>query len=205
MEHIHGIPDIKTADEKFAYAIERFDRDMGNRIHAEDFAQIYELFPGEKYKSTNYDTMARTIYNLFPEAIRDTGEFIARLVVNIMIGNGDAHLKNWSVIYPDRQNPALSPAYDILFTRAYIKSDDSIAMKLGKEKKTTKLSIDHFKALSRRADIDWQVIKGRVHETIECAKSRWPLLLNELPMADYHKKQLKQYWKTLTPDFKIEA
>jgi len=145
LENIKGLPDIKMPDEEYAYAIKRFARYQNKRIHAEDFAQVYDLYPAEKYGSTNYDTMARTIYKLFPNAIIDIQEFIARLVVNLMIGNGDAHLKNWSVIYSDGINPHLSPAYDIVFTCAYLENDNSIALNLGKEKKITTLTLDHFK------------------------------------------------------------
>lgn len=204
LNNIKGFPDIKMPDEEFAYAVNRFDRKQSKRIHTEDFAQVFEFYPAEKYKRTNYDTVARTIYNVFPDAHINIQEFMARLIVNIMIGNGDAHLKNWSIVYPDRKNPSLSPAYDILFTQAYTESDDSIALNLGKEKKITSLSLDHFKTLASRSGVDWQVVKGRINETIEKARSNWPNLLRELPMADSHKEKLKQYWKTLTTDFKID-
>ncbi len=42
-----------------------------------------------------------------------------RLAFSLLIGNGDAHLKNWSLIYRDRRNPTLSPAYDFVSTAAY--------------------------------------------------------------------------------------
>ena len=201
--HITGLPDIKMPDEPYAYAIKRFDRDAGERIHAEDFAQIFDLYPAEKYRSTNYDTIAKTIFHTFPDPIPDIQEFVARLAVNIMIGNCDAHIKNWSVLYKDRINPSLSPAYDIVFTRAYIENDDSIALNLGKEKKTDQLTLTHFKTLAKKAGIDWLIIRARLHETIEKARDTWPSLLNDLAMPESHKKKLKKYWKSSTPDFKI--
>ncbi len=205
LEQIKGIPDIKMPDEQFAFAIKRFDRDFGKRIHTEDFAQVFDLYPAEKYRHTNYDTIAKTIYHTFPDPIPDIQEFVARLAVNIMIGNGDAHIKNCSIIYKDRINPSLSPAYDILFTRAYIESEDSIALNLGKEKKTDQLTLMHFKTLTKRAGIDWQIVKGRLYETIEKARDIWPSLLNDLSMPDAHKKKLIKYWKNLTSDFKIRV
>ena len=203
LEKIKGLPDIKMPDEEFAFAIKRFDRDAGKRIHAEDFAQVFDLYPANKYRYTNYDTLAKTIFHIFPDSIKDIQEFIARLAVNIMVGNGDAHIKNWSILYRDKINPALSPAYDILFTRAYIESENSIALNLGKEKKTDKLTLKHFEILARRAEIDWQIIKGRITETIEKARDIWPSLLKDLPMAEAQKKKLKKHWENLTPDFRI--
>ena len=203
LENIRGLPDIRMPDEEFAFAIKRFDRAAGKRIHAEDFAQVFDLYPANKYRHTNYDTLAKTIFQVFPDPIKDIQEFVARLAVNIMIGNGDAHIKNWSILYSDRINPALSPAYDILFTRAYIESENSIALNLGKEKKTDQLTLKHFETLARRAEIDWQIIKGRITETIEKARDIWPSLLKNLPMADKQKKKLEKHWKNLTSDFKI--
>ncbi len=46
-----------------------------------------------------------------------------RLTFSTLIGNGDMHLKNWSLIYPDRRTAALSPAYDFASTIPYIKGD----------------------------------------------------------------------------------
>jgi len=203
LKNIKGIPDMKMPDEQYAYAIKRFDRDQNKRIHTEDFAQVYDFYPAEKYGGTNYDTMARTIYNVFPNSANDIQEFAARLVVNLMIGNGDAHLKNWSVIYRDGINPKLSHAYDIVFTRAYIENENSIALNLGKEKRTAALTLDHFKYLAKRADVDWNIIKQGIILTIQRAKDNWRTILNDLPMNVSHKQKLKAYWKTLTPDFRL--
>ena len=61
----------------------------------------------------------RLIFDLFPNRLDQIGEFVRRLVVNILIGNGDAHLKNWSIIYRDKINPQLAPAYDLVSTIHY--------------------------------------------------------------------------------------
>jgi len=90
-----------------------------------------------------------------------------------------------------------------VFTRAYMESDDSIALNLGKEKKTDQLTLTHFKTLAKRADIDWPIIRARPIETIEKARDTWPALLNDLEMPKAHKKKLKTYWQRLTPDFRI--
>lgn len=45
---------------------------------------------------------------------------IDRIVLNILVGNGDAHVKNWTFIYPDGSRPQLSPAYDIVPTVLYV-------------------------------------------------------------------------------------
>ena len=87
--------------ETLAYAIKRYDRTAVGRVHVEDFAQVFNVYADQEYKATNYDTVGRLIFDLFPNRFLQLAEFVRRLVVNILIGNGDAHLKNWSVIYAD--------------------------------------------------------------------------------------------------------
>ena len=65
------------------------------------------------------------------------------------------------------------------------------------------LTLKHFETLAQRAEIDWQIIKGHITETIEKARDIWPSFLKNLPMADNQKKKLKKHWQNLTPDFKI--
>ena len=54
-------------------------------------------------------------------------EFLRRFVFNALIGNADMHLKNWSLIYPDRRAAMLAPAYDFVSTIAYL-PDDRLAL-----------------------------------------------------------------------------
>ncbi|MBC7540205.1 MAG: type II toxin-antitoxin system HipA family toxin [Bacteriovorax sp.] len=205
MNDIIGLPDIKFGDEEYAFAIKRFDRNKKYRIHSEDFAQIIERHPKDKYGKYNYATLANIIKNKFPNPINELNEFFARLVVNLMIGNGDAHLKNWSVVYFDKINPKLSDAYDIVFTRAYTTTDNSIAFNIGGEKETSKLEIAHFKRMAENIELDWKLIERRISNTIKDAKEKWPKLLIELPMHDSQKEKMREYWKSLKPDFRIDS
>lgn len=80
----------------------------------EDFAQVFGLFPENKYKSASYANIARVLWAETGE--RATYEFIRRLTFSVLIGNADMHLKlkNWSLLYPDTRTPVLSPAYDFV-------------------------------------------------------------------------------------------
>ena len=89
-----------------AFAIKRFDRQSGvhgtERVHMEDFAQVLAKYPHEKYGSANYAQIGRILYQFSGDAITDAQQFARRLLVNILLANGDAHLKNWSLLYADR-------------------------------------------------------------------------------------------------------
>ncbi|MEJ2044776.1 MAG: HipA domain-containing protein [Reinekea sp.] len=96
------------------FAIKRFDRQESNRVHMEDFAQVLVKYPHEKYNSANYEQIGRVLYEFSGDALADVQQFARRLLVNILLANGDAHLKNWSLQYEDKVTPRLSPAYDIV-------------------------------------------------------------------------------------------
>src|SRR5205085_2078009 len=104
-----------TGLEGQVFAIRRFDR-TPDRVHIEDFAQVLSLRPEQKYGHTNYDTLANVLLNQTGAGVGNLRRFVRRLVVNILIGNGDAHVKNFSLIYPDGRTPELAPAYDVVST-----------------------------------------------------------------------------------------
>ena len=90
-------------------AVRRFDRPRpGERVHIEDFAQVFNVYPENKYKRASYGSIARVLWLEAGEPA--IVEFTRRLVFNVLIGNADAHLKNWSVIYPDGRSTTLAPA-----------------------------------------------------------------------------------------------
>lgn len=116
---ITGLPEDIRGMKGQALIIKRFDRtDTGAAVHAEDFAQVFGVYPEKKYETANYQNLAQVI--LAESGQEDITEFIRRLVFNTLIGNADMHLKNWSLIYPDRRRAALAPAYDFVSTIPYI-------------------------------------------------------------------------------------
>jgi len=197
------LPQINLPDEQYAFAIRRFDREHDKRIHMEDFAQILVKYPHDKYDSANYEQIGKVVYNYTGDGLGNAQQLARRLLVNILLGNGDAHLKNWSLVYPDQITSELSPAYDIVFTRAYIADESKFALNLGKNKEWYKAEFSHFQSWADRAGIPWRAIKPHLDGTLDKARSLWPKALDDLPMTDPHKKQLISHWQNLTEDFRI--
>jgi len=65
-------------------------------------------------------------------------------MLNVLMGNGDAHIKNWSLIYDNPLRPRLSPAYDLVSTVAYTAHDTSVALNMGKVKDFEVISLATF-------------------------------------------------------------
>ena len=210
LANLDNLPPINLPHEQYAFAIKRFDREnrpheKTSRIHMEDFAQILVKYPEEKYSAANYEQIARILYQFSGDSLADVQQYAKRLLVNVLLANGDAHLKNWSLLYPDRITPRLSPAYDIVTTSVYMEDEREFALNLARTKQWFSLNVSHFKRWAEKSGIPWRAIKPHLDETLAKARSLWPEALKDLPMNEEHKKKLKQHWSKLQADFKIET
>ncbi|MDB2595862.1 type II toxin-antitoxin system HipA family toxin [Pseudomonadales bacterium] len=203
LNQLDNLPQINLPAEQQAFAIKRFDRSGDTRIHMEDFAQVLVKYPHDKYASANYEQIGRILYEYSGENLVDVQQFARRLLVNILLGNGDAHLKNWSLLYADQTTPRLSPAYDILTTNVYIEDERQFALNLGKSKNWYQVSLTNFQAWADKSGIPWRVIKPHMDEALDKAKTLWPTALRDLPMNEGHKLKLVEHWRRLHEDFRF--
>ncbi|MBB6519996.1 type II toxin-antitoxin system HipA family toxin [Pseudoteredinibacter isoporae] len=202
-DKLENLPQINLPDEKLAFAIKRFDRNEDIRVHMEDFAQVLVKHPHEKYTSASYENIGKVIYDYSGDGLADAQQFARRLLVNILLANGDAHLKNWSLLYADQVTPRLSPAYDIVTTKVYITDEKKYALNLGKTKEWYTVTMAHFQSWAEKSGIPWRAIKPHLNDTMEKARILWPEALKDLPMNDKHKAGLRDHWGQLKADFKI--
>ena len=203
MDKLDHLPPINLAKEPYAFGIKRFDRDNQRRIHSEDFAQVLVKYPHEKYNAANYEQIGRILYQFTGNGLGNAQQFARRLLVNILLANGDAHLKNWSLLYADQFTPELAPAYDIVTTNVYIEGEKEYALNLGKTKQWYQVTLDHFETWARKADIPWRAIKPHLEDTMLKARDLWPNALAELPMDEAHKEKLRIHWQSLQKDFRV--
>jgi serine/threonine-protein kinase HipA len=203
LDKLDNLPPINLPDEKLAFAIKRFDRNNAQRIHMEDFAQVLVKYPQEKYNSASYEQIGKILYDFSGDGLADAQQFARRLLVNILLANGDAHLKNWSLLYTDQITSRLSPAYDIVTTNVYIENERRYALNLGKTKEWYDVTYATFESWARRAGIPWRAIKPHLVDTMEKARSLWPQEIKDLPMNDEHKDRLHSHWAELQKDFLI--
>ena len=205
LDKLDNLPQINLPNERLAFAIKRFDRIDDQRIHMEDFAQIMVKYPHEKYTSANYENIGKIVYEFSGEGLADAQQLARRLLVNILLANGDAHLKNWSFLYPNRITPRLSPAYDIVTTCVYIANETRYALNLGKTKEWYTVTMAHFQSWAEKSGIPWRSLKPHLDDTLSKARDLWPEALQSLPMDDTHKDVLKLHWSKLHDDFKIDV
>lgn len=122
---------VLFANDEPAYITKRFDvlKD-GTRCLKEDFASVLqrtELNNGKNYKyDSSYLEICKAMDRFVPAAMIEKEKLFALIVFNYLISNGDAHLKNYSLISYDMQQPfyVLAPAYDLLCTSLHINDSD---------------------------------------------------------------------------------
>lgn len=157
-----AVQDISGLDPRFAplgeqvYAIERYDRLAdGRRVHQEDFAQVRGYPPDRKYLGASLEGIARFIGDACGK--EDLAEYLNRVLFLILCGNTDAHIKNWSIVYPDGRAARLSPAYDFVCVREYL-PEDPLALPLAKEKSPERINWDHIARVEK-------FLKNHGHDT----------------------------------------
>jgi len=180
IDEIENLPEEMSVVKGQALAIKRFDRlDDGQAVHIEDFAQVFGVYPADKYEKASARNIAQVISGEGGDA--DVVEFIKRLTFNTLIGNADMHLKNWSLIYADRQNAALAPAYDFVSTIPYI-PDETAALNFSRTKRFDEFSQDELLHLASRARLPGKLVLDTAQETVSLFHERWLAEKNNLPM-----------------------
>ncbi len=193
---IGNLPDGIEKIGQQAFVIERFDRnDDGSVTHIEDFAQVFNVYPENKYKKASYRNLLSVIASESDQD--DVAEFIRRLTFNVLIGNGDMHLKNWSLIYPDRQNARLAPAYDFVSTIPYIANDKS-ALTFSRTKEFTGFTLDELAHLSAKANLPRKLVIDTAKETVALFMERWETEKINLPMHQDVVETIDKHLATLS-------
>lgn len=115
-----------------AYVVLRFDRtEAGRKLRQEDFCQLAEKSPKEKYDGSA-ELCARLVRRYADEPGIELWKLYRLTLFNWWIGNGDAHLKNFSLLAGTDGIQRLSPAYDLVSTRLVIPDDQLALSVIGK-------------------------------------------------------------------------
>ena len=130
--------------------------------------------------------MLRVLDRLSPQPVHDTREFLARTVAAILMGNTDAHLKNWALIYPDGRQPRLAPVYDCVCVASFFEgtSPQQYAVNKAIDVAMRALSWDDMEALIKSAGL----LRASRHvallkDVVAQAKADWPKLLADAPQS----------------------
>ncbi|BAN48472.1 type II toxin-antitoxin system HipA family toxin [Metapseudomonas resinovorans] len=131
------VPEFFLSNNHQLFVMRRFDRDdLLRPLGFEDMAVLMGL-PADKKYDRSYEMVVRAI-NLYcqgEQASQSVIQFFDMVALSCIVGNGDAHLKNFGLLYQDPMgtDARLAPAYDIVNTTAYI-PEDALALNMGGSK-----------------------------------------------------------------------
>ena len=149
--------------------VERYDRILDSsghreRLHQEDFCQALGVVSEMKYQNEGGPNLAQC-FDLVRQVTRPSAPHVLRLldyvIFNALIGNHDAHGKNFSLLYSSK-GPVLSPFYDTLSTAVYPKLSDKMAMKIGSSYKFTEVYARHWAQFAQEAGLAKPQAKKRI-------------------------------------------
>lgn len=193
VDELEGVPRRLLPGAR-VLAVERFDRAAEGRVHAEDFAQLFGASGDQKYSRSNEESVVRAVQRFV--GLGAVEEAIRRIVVNILIGNTDAHLKNWSFIFPGGNRIALAPAYDIVAVNL-LTGDGEMALRLRGTRNPTIVDVARFRGFARHVGITETKMGKLVQGTVERAADAWHEASPDLMLSREGRARLDSWWRRL--------
>ncbi len=172
-----GLPavnaEVFVLGDREVLLVERYDRvhdgDQIRRLHQEDTAQALGVGSQSKYEAEGGPGVADIVQLLRDHArvpARDIGTFIDAVTFSVLIGNADAHAKNYSLLL-DEDGPRLAPLYDLLCTRDYSGLSRRLAMKIGGRDNPDYLDERHWDGMAMEAGLGLAPARRRRAELAE--------------------------------------
>ncbi|MDM0107124.1 type II toxin-antitoxin system HipA family toxin [Variovorax sp. J22R24] len=190
------LPYALQKDERNFLLVSRFDRDVDTetrRLHMEDFAQVTGTPSEYKYSGT-YAAIGLLLKRRSAKGEADVAELLRRIKVSELLGNYDAHLKNFSLVYPPgRTRPELSKAYDIVAYGVYFKGSGHGLQFFPGQKDRSLLTPSTLRQLANAWDIPEKHLSEVVSDCVDQAMKNWPGLLKALPLAPVHRARLAEH------------
>lgn len=169
------------------YLVARYDRQLREdgvieRIHQEDFCQAAGIVPEMKYEREGGPAIAACQDVIAKYAARPAVDQIKLLNIvmfNYLVGNADAHGKNFSLLYKHKK-PELAPAYDLLSTAIYPDLSEKMAMKIGGKYKPKDVHLRHFYKLVPETKVAQSAMNRQINTMIENMINAAPTLKKSL-------------------------
>lgn len=130
------VPEFHLSDDGALFIMKRFDISAdGTTLGFEDMCVLQARQRDDKYVGS-YEQLAKTITLFVSPELKASSlqQFFKMMVLNQRLQNGDAHLKNFGVVYENINHIRLAPAYDVVSTTAYLRNDQSALTMMGSRK-----------------------------------------------------------------------
>jgi serine/threonine-protein kinase HipA len=216
-----GLPaaeaEIRRVEDVEYLLVERYDRmhrqSLGGvalleRLHQEDFCQALGIVSENKYQKEGGPSL-KQCFALLREVsnapVIDLARLLDAVVFNLLVGNNDAHGKNFSLLYRGvgtaNREIRLAPLYDVVSTYYYPELTRDMAMKIGGEYSSDKVSKANFEQLAEDAGLAKPLVRSRVPELAEAVLSNLDKTAINHPVADALDGQIRERCETMRSRF----
>ena len=190
-----GLPtskmELKRIDNVEFLLINRYDRiceeNLFSRIHQEDMCQALGILSDRKYQNDGGPGIA-DIYNLIKEKatipLLETRSFLRYVVFNLIIGNCDAHGKNYSLLFRD-ETVRLAPIYDVVCTIVYPNLTRKFSMKVGKHYEVKKINQDDLGLLAEEMGLKSKTVLDCYSDVAENVVNAFAKLKEDLSLKGH--------------------
>lgn len=189
---IANLPEGIPIGDGTIYLIERFDRRPGGgRVHIEDFGQVLDRPADDHIYDAAYEHLAAFLAYLPREDLR---AFCERLVFCVLCGNTDAHVKNWSLIYPDGRHPRLAPAYDLVASMLYEPlAAQGLALSLNSSRRFEDVSLASFRVLAEVTRQPFDEVSTWIDQMVERVLTAWHEKAADLPYLSDERARIEAH------------
>jgi len=208
-----GLPvaktEIRCAEDVEYLLVERYDRTHSQspkgetleRLHQEDFCQALGIVSENKYQKEGGPSL-KQCFALLREVssapVLDLARLLDAVIFNFLVGNNDAHGKNFSLLYryvgTASLDTRLAPLYDVVSTYYYPELTRDMAMKIGGEYFSDRVSIANFEQLAEDAGLAKPLVRSRVPELAEAVLSNLDKTGIEHPVAGALADQIREHF-----------
>lgn len=181
----------RSANGRPFLLVKRYDRyrdaeGLVRRIHQEDFCQALGVPPETKYASEGGPTFKdcfELLRRVSERPSTDIAKLLDAVIFNLIVGNADAHGKNFSILY-DNQGPRMAPLYDLLSTVTYPDLSPKMAMRIGQRATLADMDADGWQTFSKETGVGLFLVRRRVRELTDAAGDVIPRLSENMsPLA----------------------
>lgn len=199
---VENIPPDAVERVTEALLVRRFDRtDSYEPVHMEEVASALGMHPEEKYAElrTSHPEyhlvyVGRLVRRFAGEPGLDT--FLRRVVFDVMVGNGDAHLKNWAFLFPDGRTARLAPAYDIVPTKLY-GDPPTLALRFAGGQTFRSIDLRRVRHFAQKVGASPDAFERAARDTVAAAAATFDDAMAFAGLPDERRRELREDWEAL--------
>lgn len=194
-ERMRRIPH-EIDDDTPVFCIERFDRRGHERVHQEDLAQVLGIETEDAVGSNlpfGYGGLGFIMARILGASGLD--EYLRRIALMIASGNEDAHIKNWSIVYPNGHAPRWSPLYDQVSTVVWGGGRArGPALSFGGAREWHEIDERSVMQMAREAGTNESRALETMEQTLVSLRSAWRDVQDQISMLPAHRRALAAHW-----------